>query len=101
MARRTGPFDCEEALTGAHLTHATASRTCGRFCSRARTRPAAGFAANTGRHANLCRLALKRIGQRNLKIVTQVGTALARCSLSLAPPASHELAEQVIENVRH
>src|SRR5262249_24556823 len=37
----------------------------------------------------------------DLQIVAKIGAALARGALALATPAAHELAEEVVEDVRH
>src|SRR5262249_50050443 len=58
-------------------------------------------AGDAGRHTDLCAFAGEGVVEGNLEVIAQVGTALAARSGAAAAPAAHELAEQIVENVRH
>src|SRR5690606_12184238 len=98
LALRTGTFDREEALAGAHLAVAGAHRAVYRL--------GAGFGAATrtfgtgdrGRHVDLCSLTRKCLFQRDFHVVAQVGAALAAAG-GAASPAAHHVAENVLEDV--
>ena len=59
--------------------------------------------ADAGRHADLRLLAGEGLAQRDFHVVADVGAALAPGPLTATgtAPAAHELAEQIVEDVRH
>src|SRR5277367_5674508 len=60
----------------------------------------AGFARHRGRHTDAGGLAAKRLFERDLEVVAQIGAALPARGLSAAPSA-HHVAEKIIEDVGH
>jgi hypothetical protein len=63
----------------------------------------AGLAADQRRHVDLDGAADKGFFQRDVEIVPEVGTAQPRLSAATgsAGPSAHEVAEDVLEDVRH
>src|SRR5690606_19936827 len=97
-AGRAAALDGEEALLGADLAMALAGRAGDRLRAGLGAGAVAGLAGNRRGHADLGRLALEAVFQRDLEIVAQVGTAIG-ARAPAAGAAAHELAEQVGEDV--
>src|SRR6185436_516543 len=91
LAGGAGALDGEEALAGAHLAGARAGRAGRGLGAGLGAAAGAGLAGDAGGDADLRRLAGERLGQRNLHVVAQVGTALAPGALAAAAPSAHEL----------
>jgi hypothetical protein len=101
LAIGTGPLDGEEALGRAHLAVAGAGRTGGRPRAGFGSGTAALLAGDAGRHTDLRRLAGVGLRQRDLEVVAQIRAALAPRAGARSAPAAHELAEEIVEDVRH
>src|SRR5688500_13704395 len=106
MAGRAGALDGEEALgcpdrAGAAAGAAGLGVRAG-LCARA----LADIAGRRRRHPDLRGPAGKSLGEADLHIVAKIGAACGACAPGPAPPAAgaaaaHELAEQILEDVRH
>src|SRR5690606_37299651 len=104
LAGGAGALDGEEALAGAHLADAAGGGAGAHAGARLGAGAGAGLAGDAGGHADLGGLALERLLQRDLHIVAQVGAAVARVArapASAAAAPAHEVAEQIVEDVRH
>src|SRR3546814_13770306 len=77
---------------------ALAGRTGDRLRAGLGAGAVAGLAGYRGRHADLRRLALVEVFQRDLEIVAHVGDAIG-AGASAAGTAAHDFAEQVVEAV--
>ena len=100
LAGGAGSLDGEKALAGPHLAEALAGRASDGAGARFRAGAAAGFAGHRGGDADLRGLAGERVAKRNFHVVFEIGAALLGAA-SAAAAASHELAEQVVEYLRH
>src|SRR5690606_12318671 len=77
LAGRAGALDREEALGGTNLAEAGTRRAARWLGAGLCSRTGAFLAGDTGRHADLSRLAGVGLREGNLEIVPEVGTALA------------------------
>src|SRR3984885_14348909 len=100
VTRGAGALDGEEALLRPHPPVAAASLAGYRLGAGASAGAGAGFARHRRRHADAGGLAAKRLLERDLEVVAQVGAALPARGLS-APPSAHHVAEKIIEDVGH
>src|SRR5262249_53500551 len=100
LACGAGALDGEEALARAHFAGAVAHAAGGGRGAGLGAAARTALAGDAGRHADLRRLALIGFAERDLHVVAEIGAALAARTLARAPLA-HELAEQVVEHLRH
>ncbi len=96
-----GTLDGEEALARADLAGAAAGGAGRRLGAGLGAAARAGLAGDAGRYADLRRLAGVGLVQRHFHVVAEVRATLAARAGTRAPAAAHELAEQVVEDVRH
>src|SRR5690606_176974 len=104
VAGRARALDGEEALRGAHAPVAAAGGALPRLGAGLGARAVAGLADNRGRQREGRGLALVGILEGNLEVVAHVGApfaAAAGIAAAAGTGPSHEVAEQVVEDVRH
>src|SRR5262249_2261936 len=95
-AFRTGAFNGEEALAGAHLAVTGTGRAGFRFGTGFRAAPAASFAVHQRGYANLRVLSAIGVFERDLHVVAEIAAAI----LPARPlTAAHEFAEEIVEHI--
>src|SRR5882762_6156474 len=99
VAARAGLRDGERTLRHPHLSGATAGRAGGRLRTWARAAALAALAYRHARDADLGLEAVRRLLERDLEVVAQVGAAEHGGASAAGASAAEDLAENVAEDV--
>src|SRR6266404_14532 len=97
LACGAGSLDRKEALLDARTPTAVTGRTGDRLGASLGAAALALLAGNEGLHPNCRLLATEAVFERDLEIIPKIAAA-TRPSLA-APPAAHELAEHLVEDI--
>ena len=100
MAMRTSPFDRKKSLLRAHTSMAAAGRAVSWFRAWFGARTGTCLTNSQSGQSDGCGLSVKCLFESNFHIVAEVRSTRGSPA-SAAAPASHHIAEEIVENIGH